>query len=213
VEQTHIQMRTFFDPDLDDRTRLGIIENFARSLRVFPRWAVAWAFDEWSRIGKHRPAPAHIYGLASDRLRQFTDEIARRQRLLDDPRNERALLAVPVRQRCSPEEALRITYAAGFTPKRLNAVQRRPMASTPEELEAAMASPPEHWTKRPNTDPKEIEALRAARAANPIMADMMRRAAVAESAGILSAMDEAPPPMDGEDGMDVPPDWMDAERG
>lgn len=140
-------------------------------------------------------------------MKPIQDEIAFRQRQLEESKNERLLLAAPERRKATAEEVARISAAAGFTVKRFDALRKKPMASTTEELEQAMAPSGSHWTEK--ATPEELAELRAARAANSIVVELRLRAANQVSKAVFSELDNVPPPIDGESLGDLPPDWMD----
>lgn len=68
-----------------------------------------------------------------------------------------------------PKRADAIMESAGFTPKRMQAVQARPMARTDAELYAEKRDERPHWTELVAPDSPEMEQLRRARSANPLM--------------------------------------------
>lgn len=157
----------YFDPDFDPQTKAAVREEFVRALSSHPMWAVHRAFDAWARQHTRRPSPGEIVILVQKELQPITNELARRRRAEE----ERAAEDQAARERrCSPEEAERILAGRGFTPKRFGAVSKRPMAGSVEELEIdASEAPRPHWTATVAADSPEMQALRAARLANPLM--------------------------------------------
>lgn len=143
-----------------------MIDEFGKALRNFPKWAVAGAFDDWMIQHKRRPSPGEIAILASARMRKITDEIAARQKLAEPEE------PAPVRTEVDRELAKQIAERAGFTPKRIEAVRRMPMATNVAELEHPASARP-HWSEIADPDGPEMEALRAARLANPLMRKAM----------------------------------------
>jgi len=71
--------------------------------------------------------------------------------------------------------AAEIMEMAGFTSKRIDAVRSRPMARSDAELYGENKEYRPHWTETVAPDSAEMEQLRAARAANPLMAMGMKR--------------------------------------
>ncbi|WP_420023750.1 hypothetical protein ACN9JG_06220 [Cereibacter azotoformans] len=155
--------------------RAAVIDAFGRALAAYPRWAVSAAFDAYEKTGTHRPAPAQIVRLAEAELKRMTDEVSRRKR----DEEERAAAPRPTVDAAS---ASAIMEAAGFTPRRIDAVRAMPMAGTFAEAEERVDAPRTlHWSEKAGPDAAEWEALRAARDANPLIQaareDAARRAA------------------------------------
>jgi hypothetical protein len=175
LDRARVTLKLFFERDMSDLDKAEMLEEFGRALRDLPRWAVSQAFDRWNREQRRRPAPGDIVELAKQAMRRVTDELADRRREGDgsalpgpetDPR-ERAEMA---------ERAKRILEEAGFTARRIDLVNRFPTARTVEEAEARLESLPPHWSKAVAPDGREMAALRAERAANPIMRAAMEDA-------------------------------------
>lgn len=167
LRRVNVCLATYFEPENTPELRSQIRQAYVRALADIPTWAMHQAFDAWEKTGVRRPSPAEILILAQRKLQPITDELARRQKD-HDARIEEERAA---RSRCpSPEDAARIVDAAGFTPKRLADLRQSPMALTFGEAEAAGAPPkPAHWTETAAPDSRDMERLRAARAANPLV--------------------------------------------
>lgn len=165
LKMANVCLAQFYDPDLDAETKLGVRASFVRALCDKPVWAVAKAFDAWSKTMPRRPSPAEIVMLTDRELKPLADELAWRDRMKRE-QDEAA------RQRiaCSAEAAARIMQEAGFTPKRMDDLAKAPMASTFAEAEQVRATPPDpHWSETAAPDSAAWETLRAARAANPLI--------------------------------------------
>ncbi len=172
LERARVCLKAFFDPGMDDRDRAALLDEFARALRNVPRWAVARGFDTWMRCRTRRPAPAEINIEAQKAIRELTDELAYRKRM--EPPEE------PQRATVDQEEAERILMRSGYTPKKLDAVRKAPMARTMDEaLSRADAPPRPHWTETADPDGPQMRALRAARDANPIVQEARAQQRVA----------------------------------
>ena len=162
LERARVCLKAFFEPGMDDQDRAALLDEFARALRNVPRWAVARGFDTWMRTRTRRPSPAEINIEAQAAIRELTDELAHRKRM--------AAPGEPQAPRVDAETAERTLQRYGFTPKRMEAVRKAPMARTMDEaLSRAEAPPRPHWTETADPDGPEMRALRAARDANPIV--------------------------------------------
>ena len=147
--------------------------SFVGALRDKPLWAVIRAFEAWSRTMTRRPSPAEIVILADRELKPIADELRRRD---EAKRDEEAWKREEQRRVPTPEEANAITAAAGFTPARMDAIRKAPMALTFAEAEARQEdTSARHWSDAADPDGPEWRALRAARAANPIIREMQAR--------------------------------------
>lgn len=137
------------------------------ALAAFPDWAVQRAFDRWVTEQRRRPSPGEIVILVQRELKPIADELARRKRAADEQAEEQSRLDAA---RVSAETATDLMHRAGFTPKRFTDLQQRPMALTFAEAEA-QADDPEasHWTTRADPSGPDMERLRAARDANPLV--------------------------------------------
>lgn len=172
LRMANTTLALYFDPDLDPETKAGIRQAFVVALCDKPLWAVTRAFDAWVKTMQRRPSPGEIGILADRELRPMTDELARRQR--DQHEREEA-----ERQRrdavVSKDAAAQIMARAGFTPGRMAAVARAPMALTFAEAERISEAPPvQHWTETADPDGPEMAALRRARDANPHVIEARR---------------------------------------
>lgn len=165
----------YFDPDNDLATKAAMREEYVRALAAYPDWAVQRAFDAWVKTGQRRPSPGEIVILADRELKPIADELRRRD---EAKRDEEAWKREEQRRVPTPEEANAITAAAGFTPARMDAIRKAPMALTFAEAEARQEdTSARHWSDAADPDGPEWRALRAARAANPIVKELQARKA------------------------------------
>lgn len=172
LHRTRICLKLYYDPQMNDADRAEMIDSYGKALKSYPKWAVAQAFDEWERTGTRRPSPADLRILAGRSVSALSDEVKRRER-------EAAQAAEVEHVRTDDERAaaMRDLNRAGFTPKRMDAVRRKRMASSVAELYAAdnTAQPP-HWTETVAPDSAEMAALRKARAANQLVQQALKAA-------------------------------------
>lgn len=162
LDRARVCLKLYYDPEMDAADRAAMLESYAKALSAYPRWAVAKGFDAWESTGVRRPSPAEIAILASRAVKELTDEVATRKKA-EPP-------AEPERQPVDRDAAAAIMERAGFTPKRLDAIRRAPMASSFAEAEALVApSKKPHWTETVDYLGPEMAQLRAARMANPLM--------------------------------------------
>ncbi|WP_444668379.1 hypothetical protein [Cereibacter changlensis] len=153
----------YYDPDFDMETKALVREEFVRALAAYPDWAVQRAFDAWTKNQRRRPAPSEIVALVAVEMKPLTDELARRRVEEEEQRREQRVLPDPSRI----NDIMRLN---GFTPKRMEAVRRAPMAGSFAEAEVATARPRvQHWTEQADPSGADIAQLAAARAANPLM--------------------------------------------
>jgi hypothetical protein len=175
LRRANVCLANYYDPDLDPETKAGVRASFVGALRDKPLWAVIRAFEAWSRTMTRRPSPAEIVILADRELKPIADELRRRD---EAKRDEEAWKREEQRRVPTPEEANAITAAAGFTPARMDAIRKAPMALTFAEAEARQEdTSARHWSDAADPDGPEWRALRAARAANPIIREMQARKA------------------------------------
>lgn len=142
---------------------------FVKALAHVPEWAMNAAFDKWERTGQRRPSPAEIVILAERELKPMAEELARRQRIMDE---DAAAEAERIKARVTPEAAARIMAEAGMTEGRLAAVKRFPMARSADEAKAKLVdweAPAAHWSETAEPDDPRWEILRKARAANSLL--------------------------------------------
>jgi hypothetical protein len=168
IDRTNTVMNIGFQANLSPSERIAVIDEYRKALRDFPYWAVDKAFDAAAREIPRKPSPAELFTLANRERKPITDEIARRKKEAKEREEDRLS-----RQgsRCKAEAAERLTREAGFTAKRHEHIKSRPMANSWAEVEEAHdpASALPHWSVgKAEVDP-EMLALRAARAANPLM--------------------------------------------
>lgn len=173
LRRANICLAAYYDPDLDLETKAGVRATFVTALRDKPLWAVIRAFEAWARTMTRRPSPGEIVILADRELKPIADELRRRD---DAKREEEAWKREESRRQPSPEEATRILEERGFTPARMDAIRKDPMALTFAEAEARQDdTSARHWSDAADPDGPEWRALRAARAANPIIREMQAR--------------------------------------
>jgi hypothetical protein len=167
LKRVNATLALYYDPDFDAQTKAAVREEFVRALSDLPLWAIHRAFDSWIKQHKRRPSPGEIVILANNEIRPYASELARREK---DERERAEYERDRQARRCKPDDANAIMERAGFTPKRFAQVEARPMAGSTAELEAdtdRMAKP--HWSELVAPDSPEMQALRAARLANPLM--------------------------------------------
>jgi len=170
LDRARVVLKLYYDPAMDDLDRADMLDEFRKALSHMPKWAVAKGFDEWARTMSRRPSPAEIAILAQRAIRSIADELADRVKM-----NAPASLPPEPRSDDEKARASRIMEMAGFTPKRIDAVRSRPMARSDAELYDENKEHRPHWTETVAPDSAEMEQLRAARAANPLMAMGMKR--------------------------------------
>lgn len=171
----NVCLAQFYDPDFDPETKAGVRAAFVTALRDKPLWAVTRAFAEWSKTQTRRPSPAEIVILANAQLAPITDELKRRER---NEREAEEARQAERRRPPSPEEANAILARAGFTPARMDAIRRAPMATTFADAEdRAAAPPPSRWIDLDNPDGPEMRSVQAARDANPLIREAREAAA------------------------------------
>ena len=169
----------YFDPTLDPATRAKVREEFVRALAGFPNWAVQRAFDAWVKTAARRPSPGEIVILAQRQMDPLQDELARRRKLRDAAQADAQERA---RQRPSADQAASLLELAGFTPKRMEAIQRYPMATSFAEAERDAQDSARHWTEREPADSAAMAQLRAGRDENALIRDARRAAGLAGTA-------------------------------
>lgn len=162
LDRARICLKAFYDPEMSDIDRAELLEEFGRALRALPRWAVSRAFDNWMRCRTRRPSPADINIEAKLAIKDLTDELDRRKRISEPPE--------PQAPRVDGAAATEIMARAGFTPQRIEAIRRAPMASTfSEAIARTDAQPAPHWSETADPDGPEIRALRRAREGNKLV--------------------------------------------
>ena len=169
LNRTRTCLKLYYDPDMSATDRAEMIDSYAAALRSIPKWAVAQAFNQWERDKTHRPSPANLVGLANAAIKRMTDELSHRRKMAERPVDKPAKT---VDELANAERALQ---RAGFTAKKFDMVGRKRMATTEAELyQHDMQDRVPHWTEKVGADDPKMEALRRARAENPIMAEAMR---------------------------------------
>lgn len=175
LERAQTVLNVGYIPDWTAQERAAVLDEFRKALRDFPKWAIVRAFDEWVRTSPRRPSPGEIVVLARKAVRPITDELAHRQRVEEERKAEEAarLAQLPTK-----DEADAICRSAGFTPQRMEAVRRHPMARSVDEamaIEDGTAQP--HWTETTPPEHPDHAQLRAARDRNPLVQEARRAAA------------------------------------
>ena len=146
----------YFAPEQDADTMAEVMQAFVRALDAVPTWAMLRAFDAWEKGATRRPTPADIVILAQREMKPFADELARRRR--------QAEAQEPERPKVDAHAAEEILARAGFTPKRLDAVRKAPMARDMDEALTRAAQPPKpHWAEGLAEDHPEMIQLRESR--------------------------------------------------
>ena len=158
-----------FVPDWSPQERAGVIDEYRRALRIFPKWALIAAFDQASRTFQRRPTPGEICILADRQVKPFRDELVQRRKVEEA---RRAAETERAATRVTPETAAAILSAAGFTPARIAAVCSRRMPGALAEADDKRG----HWSDGVASDGPEIAALRASRDANPLIQQSRRSA-------------------------------------
>jgi hypothetical protein len=157
----------YYRPDDDPEILRAQAADWYVVLKGFPIYAInAACVDYLANEPRRKPAPGAIVELCR--------KVMPRPRIGADD-DERLSLPKPERAPETKARASEIMERAGFTPKRLDAVMRRPMARTEAELYDEKLNNRPHWTETVAPDSPEMEQLRHARAANPIMAAGMKR--------------------------------------
>ncbi|WP_185802963.1 hypothetical protein [Pontivivens nitratireducens] len=95
----------YWEPDLDEATRINSYGEFVRALSRFPEWAMQKAFDRWVDTQSRRPSPADIAHLASVEILVLRREI--------DARRGGPPVA-PVRRRMTPDQARAVVQDCGL---------------------------------------------------------------------------------------------------
>lgn len=144
---------------MDAQDRAEMLDLYARALNSYPRWAVSQAFDRWEKSATRRPSPGDLNVLASQAMKEITDELSRRKRI----EAEREEPETPQRTDDERAEAARIMNRLGFTPKRMDAVRANPMARNMDEAQAVHEANDPHWTETHRATPEAMEQLRKAR--------------------------------------------------
>lgn len=168
LDRTRGCLRLYYEPEMQPEEKAAMIEEYRKALAKFPKWAVAGAFDDWIARHHRRPSPGELAMLAKGRMEPITSELARREKAEREQREYKQSLAAA---RPSPEQAKEILERAGFTPSRISAVQRAPMATTFDDAEelANRGSKLPHWSETADPDGPEMQALRKGRDENPLI--------------------------------------------
>lgn len=166
LERTRNVLSLYFEQDMSPRDRAEMIEEFRKALGSLPRWAVAGAFDDWVKQHRRRPSPGELVTLARKRMQPFHDELAYRQKQAERQREDQEATR---RATPSPEAAQEIMHRAGFTPERMAAIDKAPMARSFAEAEAGKGKRVPHWTEGCAPDDPRLEQLNKARDENPLI--------------------------------------------
>lgn len=147
IERTNAVLNSCgFIPDWTAQERANVLGEYRRALRTFPKWAVIRAFDNWVRSNSHRrPTPGEIVILAGREIQPITTEIEARRQAERERQDaaDRWERGIPTK-----DEADAICRSLGFTPRRLQAVSKRPMAATVDELYAQQQQGrARHWSE------------------------------------------------------------------
>lgn len=165
LDRTRLVLRLYYEPEMSDRDRAELYEEYRKALRKYPKWAVAKAYDSWVSQHNRRPSPGEIAVLAKKHMEPFVEEIRWRreeeQRRQEWERDKRA--STP-----TPEEAQAIMDMAGFTPERIDAIKRAPMATSFESAEETPERP-RHWSETCGPDDPRWEHLNKSRSENMLM--------------------------------------------
>ena len=149
LDRTRAVLGLYFDPDRAPDDRAAAIEEYRRALTMFPKWAVAGAFDDWVRTRTRRPAPGEIAILAMARMKPLTDELLRRKAAEADGRPDGRVIITAERR---AEIMAEVGFRFGGSDRGQQDDQRRP-----------------HWSETAAPDDPRWEGLRKARAENPLM--------------------------------------------
>jgi hypothetical protein len=156
----------YYRPDDDPEIMRAQAGDWYVVLKGFPIYAINQAcVDYLTDEPRRKPAPGAIVELC--------------RKIMPKPRlgvqdDERMALPRPEKSQEERERASRFLAQAGFTPKRIEAIRSRPMARTHDELFAERADERLHWTETVAPDSPEMQQLRKARLANPLMAQGMK---------------------------------------
>jgi len=157
----------YYRPDDDPDILRAQAADWYVVLKGFPVYAINGAcVDYLSSEPRRKPAPGAIVELC--------------RRLMPRPRlgqedDDRLALPKPERTADEKARASELLNRIGFSPKRIDAVRSRPMARSDAELYDENKEHLPHWTEIVAPDSAEMGQLRAARAANPLMAMGMKR--------------------------------------
>lgn len=161
---TILDMPGYYVERGDEQTRALVLKEYCMALKDSPNWAVQRACDRWVKNGTRRPSPADLLIIIDRELRPLQDELARRQK---EAARHAAELAEAEKKRVTPDATARLMAEAGFTPRRMDALRRAPMASTFAQAEDAQDTPRKpHWTEIAPPDGPDMKALQKARAEN-----------------------------------------------
>lgn len=167
LDRTRKVLSLYYEPDMSDRDRAEMMEEFRKALGSLPKWAVAGAFDDWVKQHRRRPSPGELVVLANKRMAPFRDELDDRAKAFQRQQEDEDFRK---RNTPSPEAATEIMMRAGFTPERMQALGKAPMATSFQEAvdhEESKRQP--HWTETCAPDDPRLEALKRERDENPLI--------------------------------------------
>lgn len=171
LDRTRKVLSLYYEPDMSDRDRAEMMEEFRKALGPLPKWAVAGAFDDWVQQHRRRPSPGELVTLARKRMAPIQDEMQHRA---NEARRQREDEQARQRPTPSPEAAEEIMRRAGFTPERMAAIDKHPMATSFAEAEAGKGKRTPHWTETCAPDDPRLGQLKAEREANPLIQAALR---------------------------------------
>lgn len=147
----------FYQAETDPAVVRAQAADWFDTLWDVPQFAVEAACRDYLRSGpRRRPSPGDIRNMAALHLpkpsRKNADDLA-----IEGPRPERV----------SPEAAAAMLAAAGFTPRRMEAVRQSPMALSLETAHQRAEVAGKHWSDdAPPDDPRWRELLKARERSN-----------------------------------------------
>lgn len=147
----------------DEFTQALQLEIYTRKLEVYPADVVRYALLEqcWNYWSTWEEFHKICEQLAAPRRKMLA---ALRAKSVAEPTEEAP------RKPANREQVKSILDEIGFTLKRFEAVQARPMARTEAELSAALEDAlAEHWTSKADPDGPDMRVLQDARRANLLM--------------------------------------------
>ena len=146
----------FYIQETDPAVVMAQAADWFDTLWDVPQAAVEMACRDYLRSGpRRRPSPGDIRNMAVKHLPKPSRKNA------DD-----LMLDGPPRERADPSAAAAIMAAAGFTPKRMTAIARAPMALSFAEAETVAERPRvPHWTETASAS--QLARLEAIRWADP----------------------------------------------
>lgn len=156
----------YFQPDQPSSVSEAAMVDWLTCLHGFEKAHLAHAFDSYLRDQpRRRPTPGDIRQRALAQRKAHLD----RQKRVGGVHAPIGSLPPPVNpDRADAEAVDRICRAAGFTASLARALEKRRSATSREEA-LAQAERAEHWTSVVAPDGPQMEALRRARDASPLV--------------------------------------------